>query len=94
MVHKSSVCTKLYDRYSKYFIQHFCAARKEGHNRKHSFALARIKLQDMVILELTNHKRRSNLIVRAYQKTKQDQQLYEKAIACYTRYENKELGKE
>jgi hypothetical protein len=94
MVHNSLAFQKLYDRYSRYFIRHFCAARKEGHNRKHAFALARIKLQDLVIAELSKHKKRSDMIIRAYSNTKQDQQLYEKAIAYFKKYNSPEIGKD
>jgi hypothetical protein len=94
MVGKNSIYTKLYDRYSRYFIQHFCAARKAGHNRKFAFSLARIKLQDLIINELPKNKKQSDLIISAYSQTKKDQQLYERAIDCYRKYENAELGKE
>jgi len=84
---------RLYERYSRFFIEEFCAARKEGYYRKHAFAVARIKLQDLIISEIVKHRRKTVYIVHVYQNIKQDQDVYEKAIDCFKKYNELNLGK-
>lgn len=93
MVHKTLVYQKLYERYSRHFIQAFCSARKSGFNRKHSFALARIKLQDLIIDELVKKPKQTVMIVQAYNSTKRDQQLYDKAISYFKKYNETDVKK-
>ena len=95
VIHKQNdVYRRLYERYSRFFIQEFCAARKEGYYRKHAFAIARIKLQDMIISEIVKHRKKTVYIFTVYQNIKEDQDVYEKAINCFNKYNETILGKE
>ena len=94
VIHKQNdMYRRLYERYSRFFIEEFCAARKEGYYRKHAFAVARIKLQDLIISEIVKHRRKTVYIVHVYQNIKQDQDVYEKAIDCFKKYNEMNLGK-
>lgn len=94
VIHKNDMYRRLYDKYSRFFIEQFCAARKDGYYRKHAFAIARIKLQDLIISEIVKNRRKTVYIVHVYQNIKQDQDVYEKAIDCFNKYNAKNLGKE
>lgn len=92
MIHNTEFYRKLYDRLSRFYIQKFCEARKEGHARKYAFALARIKLQDVVINEIIKDFGNSIYYVKVYRNIKQDQGIYEKALVCFKKH--KELENE
>lgn len=94
VIHKNDMYRRLYGKYSRFFIEQFCVARKEGYYRKHAFAIARIKLQDLIISEIVKNRRKTVYIVHVYQNIKQDQDVYEKAIDCFNKYNDKNLGKE
>ena len=97
MIHKhrnNDVYRRLYERYSRYFIEQFCAASREGHYRKHAFAFARIKLQDLIISEIVKNRKKTLYIVNVYQNIKKDQDVYEQAINCFHKYNDSNLGKE
>ena len=92
-VHNKMLYKKYFDRYSRIFIENFCAAQKIESSRKHAFAIARIKLQDMIITEMATSRTKALVIATAYRNTVKDQQLYEKALTCFQKYKETNLGK-
>jgi hypothetical protein len=78
-VHKRAY-ERFYAELSSYFIDCYCGARNDDYSSEESFFIAKIKMQEKVILELTKNRPKVTALVSAYLDLKEDHELYEKTL--------------
>jgi hypothetical protein len=75
-----------YKKFNDHFIDVYCAARKNGYSGKSAFVMSKIKLQELVVKTMAKNTQSATIILRAYSNIRNDQELYEKSISYFKKY--------
>jgi hypothetical protein len=82
-IHNKSTYNRLYNAYSKDFIDTFVENRIKGLNTAESLESGRIAVQIRVSLEVVMNSPNKLVAIKAYNNIKRDTELIEKAIKYY-----------
>jgi hypothetical protein len=82
-IHNKSTYNRLYNAYSKDFIDTFVENRIKGLNTAESLESGRIAVQIRVSLEVVMNSPNKLVAIKAYNNIKRDTELIEKAIKFY-----------